>query len=1082
MRPGSPSNMSFPGASVRQVQPGPSVDAVHGCPSSDAVPPKDHRVHVLDSGCAMTTVAKRSLGTDEELATGVVDRHACVLGAPDDHFSELGEALSRKLWLVREKYPGVVGPICQTGSRFAIPIACPRGARSARFGLWLGELDRQGQLVRVIASYLAAVHHVLIDVQGSSTDVLEVVVSDDTTSSGIDQFLNDLEFISEVLTHGRSDLLLQHFTGRPPPGEMPCVEDCETSETRAPAEIEADAVISVLFQPLDLASMARLDASLLAYNDEDAGAVGQALGRLLQPFVLDSTEMPLGEKAVRVDHICLPGLLLADTREQEDAVLAPAFRLATKPDRHRVALCRITAQCLRAGRPGFLEPSQLCDGSTTTILLLRRVLDEVVKSGGLADHRLTLDLIGTDAPTEAAFRALWAWSRTERVGSTASVGTPPVDVVVLFPAARPNDLNLRADSVIVDVFGTCGTRPVLEVLAKNVVYVRAASVWLDGKAVISTPPFALGRVEPALLEALLRERFEASSSDGGPLLTARDSVVLADEHRVEVRGVRGFWGDIGRAEWDAFHSRRRGELARYRTSEQVTVANPPLASLPDETMNVCEYVFRESHIRSGLALIDPQSGQSVTYAELRRMASAYAQRFRASGLRMGDVVALAAPDGISTVAVMIGCFMGGWVFAPLNHFASAANFEAMLNAAKPGLVLYAPSTAARHLSALKDLRRAELASFLRPDALDDVDGDVSQVPLSPEAPAVMLFTSGSTGIPKAVTHSHGDFIACSRNYSPYIVELGLNDRVYTPSPIFFAYGLNNVMLSLSAGATHVIAAPRDGGVAVTEVLAENEVTVLFTVPAVYKLILSKSDRGMRFPKLRLCVSAGEKLPPKLYREVRRFFGVNVLDGIGCTEAISTFISNRESYVAPGCTGVVVPGFAVKLVNQHGELCRIGEIGVLWVQGGALTRCYVNDPDLTEKHFVDGWFNTQDMFFMDAEYRFYNMGRAGSVIKINSCWFSPDMMEAVLQSHPAVKDCAVCIVADGYGLPRPKAFVVIGNRECYNEDIDRLWTELCALSKEQLGKDHYPHMFAAIDTLPRTTSGKLMRSELLKLLP
>ncbi|MBL9043169.1 MAG: AMP-binding protein [Myxococcales bacterium] len=1028
----------------------------------------------------MTTVAKRAFGADDELATGVIDRHACVPGAPDAHSSEFGEAWSRKLWLIRDKYPGVVGPICQIGTRFAIPIACPRGARSARFGLWLRELDHQGQLVRVIASYLAAVPHLLIEVQESHTDVLEVVVSNDTTLSGLDQFLNDLEFISEVLTHGRSDLLLQHLTGRPPPDEMPSVEDYEMSETRVSANLEVDAVISVLFQPLDLASLARLDASLLAYNNEDAGAVGQVLGRLLQPFVLDSTEIPLGRKAVRVDHICLPGLLLADTREQEEAVLTPAFRLATKPDRHRVALCRNTVQCLGTSRPGFLDPSRVCDGSSTAILLLRRVLDEVVKSGGLADHGLTIELLGTDEPTEAAFRALSAWPRTERVGSVASEVTPPVDVIVLFPTTRSNALDVRVDSVIVDLFGTCGTRSVPDVLLKNVVYVSGASVWLDGMPVISTPPFALDRVEPALLEALLRELYAASSTDGGPSLQTNDFVALQDDHHVEVRGVRGFWGEIGRAEWAAFHSRRRGELTRYRPSELVTAANPPLASLPDKTMNVCEYVFSESHIRSGLSLIDPQSCQSVTYAELQRMASTCAQRFRALGLRVGDVVALAAPDGISTVAVMLGCFMGGGVFAPLNYFASAANFDAMLNAAKPGLVLYDPAIDARHLSALKDMRHAELASFLRPDAPDDADGEAAPVPLSPEAAAVMLFTSGSTGTPKAVIHSHGDFIACSRNYSPYIVELGRNDRVYTPSPIFFAYGLNNVMLSLSAGATHVIAAPRDGGVAVTEVLAENEVTVLFTVPAVYKLILRNSDRGMRFPKLRLCVSAGEKLPSKLYREVRRFFGVNVLDGIGCTEAISTFISNRQSYVTPACTGVVIPGFAVKLVNQRGELCQVGEIGVLWVQGEALARCYSNDPDLTKKHFVGGWFNTQDMFYMDAEYRFYSMGRAGSVIKINSCWFSPDIMEAVLQSHPAVKDCAVCTVTDDYGLPRPKAFVVIGNREGYDDDLDRLWAELRALSKDKLGKDHYPHKFAAIGALPRTTSGKLIRSELLKL--
>nr|AKP45400.1 benzoate-CoA ligase [Cystobacter sp. Cbv34]QQZ45558.1 CysL [synthetic construct] len=1018
----------------------------------------------------MNVLARHSTGSHDEPVAGDVELRVGGPGVPDAHSSESVEVLARWLRTAEEKYPGVMGPIRQEGPWFAIPLTCPRGARSARFGLWLGELDRQGQLLHMVASYLAAVHHVLVSVREPSANVLEVLVSDSTTPSGLNRFLNGLDSVLEILAHGRSDLLLQHLTGRLPPDEMPFVEDREEREEHPATDVEADAVVSVLFQPVDFPSLARLDASLLAYDDEDAGAVGRVLGELLQPFLLDSARMTVGRKAVRVDHICLPGLLRADSRAAEESVLAPALRLATKPGRHFVALCRNTALRLGDRLPHLLAQGPLCDGASTALLLLQRVLDTLIGSGGLKDHRLTLELVGADPRTEAAFRARTPWLVAERAASAASTDAPRVDVVVLFPAARPSALELRPDSVVIDLFGTWSLRPRPEVLAKNIVYVRGASVRLAGEAVVSTPSFAPDRVEPALLEALLRELDAEASSDG-----------LAHEHRLEIGGIRGFWGEIRRAEWDAFHSRRRGELARFQVSGQVTAANPGLASLPDGATNICEYIFREAHLRSGSCLVDPQSGQSATYAELRRLAAAYARRFRALGLRQGDVVALAAPDGISSVAVMLGCFLGGWVFAPLNHTASAVNFEAMLSSASPRLVLHAASTVARHLPVLSTRRCAELASFLPPDALDGVEGDVTPLPVSPEAPAVMLFTSGSTGGPKAVTHTHADFITCSRNYAPYVVELRPDDRVYTPSPTFFAYGLNNLLLSLSAGATHVISVPRNGGMGVAEILARNEVTVLFAVPAVYKLIISKNDRGLRLPKLRLCISAGEKLPLKLYREARSFFSVNVLDGIGCTEAISTFISNRESYVAPGCTGVVVPGFEVKLVNPRGELCRVGEVGVLWVRGGALTRGYVNAPDLTEKHFVDGWFNTQDMFFMDAEYRLYNVGRAGSVIKINSCWFSPEMMESVLQSHPAVKECAVCVVIDDYGLPRPKAFIVTGEHERSEPELEHLWAELRVLSKEKLGKDHYPHLFATIKTLPRTSSGKLMRSELAKLL-
>ncbi|RKG70115.1 hypothetical protein D7V80_06625 [Corallococcus sp. CA054B] len=996
----------------------------------------------------MNALARHSSGIHEEAEAGDVDLR---VGAPEAPASPSVEALARRLRLAVEKHPDVVRAIRQAGSRFAIALTCPRGARPTRFGLWLGELDRQGRLHTLVASYLAAVHRVRVSVQEPGAEVLEIVVSDATTASGIDRFLTGLDAVLELLAHGRSDLLLRHLTGRPPPDEIPFVEDCE--EREAP-QVEADAVVSVLFQPADLPSLARLDASLLAYDDADAEAVGQLLGELLQPFLLESAGMTVGRTAVRVDHICLPGLWGADISATEEA----AFRLATKPGRHVVALCQHTARRLGEGSAPSLARGPLCDGASTVNLLVQRVLDSLIESGGLKDQRLTLELVGADPRTEAVFQARASW-----LGEAPAA--PPVHVVVLFPAARSSAPELRPDSIVIDLFGAWNLRPRPEVLAKNIVYVRGASVRLAGEAVVPTPSFAPGRMEPALLEALLRE-LEAEAGS-------------IHEPRIEIEGVRGFWGELRRAEWDAFHARRLGELARFQPSGQVTAANPALAEVAARATNLCEFIFRDAHLRSSSRLIEPRSGRSVTYAELRRLASAYARRFKGLGLRQGEVVALAAPDGIPTVAVMLGCFLGGWIFAPLNHTASVANFEAMLNAANPRLVLHAASTVERHLTALSTLRCEELASFLSPDALDDGAGEVSLVPVSPEAPAVMLFTSGSTGVPKAVLHSHADFIICSRNYAPYVVEFGPDDRVYTPSPTFFAYGLNNLLLSLNAGATHVIAAPRDGGVGVEEVLARHEVTVLFAVPAIYKLLLSKSDHSPRFPKLRVCISAGEKLPWKLYREARSFFGVNMLDGIGCTEAVSTFVSNRESEVAPGCTGVVVPGFEVKLVNPRGEPCRVGEVGVLWVRGGALARGYVNAPALTETQFVDGWFNTQDMFFMDAEYRLYNVGRAGSVIKINSCWFSPEMMESVLQTHPRVKECAVCVVHDDYGLPRPKAFIVTGEQEHSTSELERLWSELRALAKEKLGKDHYPHLFATLQTLPRTSSGKLMRSELAK---
>ncbi|MBI3777141.1 MAG: AMP-binding protein, partial [Gammaproteobacteria bacterium] len=339
------------------------------------------------------------------------------------------------------------------------------------------------------------------------------------------------------------------------------------------------------------------------------------------------------------------------------------------------------------------------------------------------------------------------------------------------------------------------------------------------------------------------------------------------------------------------------------------------------------------------------------------------------------------------------------------------------------------------------------------------------------------FTSGSTGAPKAVAHTHADFLHCSLNYARHVMGLRANDCVYTPSRIFFAYGLNNMMQSLLAGASHVLAAPLPRDRRVVDIISMYRVTAFLAVPAIYKIALTEGKPRPNLCSLRLCISAGEKLPVKLYWEAKAYFGVTVLDGIGNTEAISTFISNRMSGATHNCTGRLVPGFKVRLINERGELCRVGEVGVLWVKGNTLTKGYINDEPATSVHFVDGWFNTQDMFFMDATRRFYNVGRVGSIIKINASWFSPDLLESALQAHPAVKECAVCMAHDDYGLPRPKAFVVVDSSHEAPDDLEQLWQELRTLSKDRLGRNHYPHHFSVVAELPRTSSGKLIRSAL-----
>lgn len=978
---------------------------------------------------------------------GTTDLRSSAGGPPEVAGNSETLRLERELRRLVEAYPGAAGSIPRAGSRLAIRVTAPSGG-SPRFGLWLSEMDRQGQLAWLVASYLALVHEVLVEVTAPRGDALEVFVSEQTTPTEIDALTAGLEAALSALARRRSDVLLRHLSGAS--FELPYVQDEHSEAPHADARTEATAVISVLFRPRDAASLAGLDSSLLAYDNESAAEVGHVLSDRLQPFRLDSATMELGSEVVRVEHYCLPNESVADA----DADVAAILGMVEAGPRSRVAACPKVASWLDGARAA---PSRRFDGSSTSTLLLRLALTRIIEAGRLREHGFVLEIVGADPSTELALRAA--------VGETPHPDgeTSPVEIVALFPAAQLEAVDLRPDSVVVDIFQTLDIHPTPEVLVTNILHVRAISVALAGKPVITTPGWGPERVEPALVEALLAELGSGCATEVG------------EQAQVEVQALRGFWGDLDANVWRAFHRRRRGQLPRWQPGREAIAANPPLDSPPSEAFNLCDHVFRRAHIRSASRLVDARTGSAVSYAELQAMAASYARRFRSLGLQAGAVVGLVARDAVSTAAVVAACLSGGWIFAPLNYHASLADFEVMLEAARPELLLCERAVAAQYARAMEGVTSAELETFLPASTSDEVAAELSSTPLPPETPAAILFTSGSTGTAKAVTHSHADFIVCSQNYAARVVGLSPEDCVYTPSPTFFAYGLHNLLLSLLAGASHVIGAPAGGATGVTEVLLERDVTVLFTVPAVYKLMLPRGRSSVEFPSLRLCVSAGEKLPSKLHRAAREFLGVTVLDGIGCTEAIATFISNRPSYVAPGCTGVLTPGFSAKLLNRNGEACRVGEVGVLWIRGDTLTPRYSTDDDLTRERFVDGWFDTRDMFFVDAQRRFYNVGRAGSAIKINACWLAPDLMESALLSHPAVLECAVCMVADDYGLLRPKALVVLRDPERHAPDPAPLWAELQALSREALGKDNYPHLFEATDALPRTASGKLIRS-------
>jgi acyl-coenzyme A synthetase/AMP-(fatty) acid ligase len=500
------------------------------------------------------------------------------------------------------------------------------------------------------------------------------------------------------------------------------------------------------------------------------------------------------------------------------------------------------------------------------------------------------------------------------------------------------------------------------------------------------------------------------------------------------------------------------------------VGVPALTQLdPAQPANFYDRVpFERPGQATETALIEPDSGRLCTYGELAfktARASGFLARRR---LGRGAVVAAIVHDGIDATALMLACFRQGAVFAPLNYMLAPAAIARMVDQIAPDLlVLSAATESLVDVSHAPALHRQRLEIIV--EAAQSVP-DAGPASLSPDTPAVILFSSGSTGSPKPVVHTHGDLIHTNLNYVPNVIGLRAGERIFSPSRMFFAYGLNAVLFALFAGNSCVLASHPSKRLSVFHLLREYRVNVFFSVPTVFKFMLQDVDAGGGgLPDLRLCVSAGESLPAALHAAIRLRLGTEILDGIGTTEVLSTFISNRIGDRSG--TGTVVPGFEVKLVGEDRAMCRAGEVGTLWVRGLTVARGYLDDAPRTAAGFEDGWYNTNDMFWMDEAQHFHYFGRCNDVVKINGCWFSPCVIEEALHEHPQVQECEISFVPDELGLLRPHASVVL--RDAGSES-DALWSELRQFARERLGATLYPHFFARVDRLLRTSSGKLIR--------
>ncbi len=479
----------------------------------------------------------------------------------------------------------------------------------------------------------------------------------------------------------------------------------------------------------------------------------------------------------------------------------------------------------------------------------------------------------------------------------------------------------------------------------------------------------------------------------------------------------------------------------------------------------------------------------VRYAELQELVNRAGNALRGSGCAPGDRVLIVLPDSVEFIGAFFGVAKIGAVAVPVNSMTRAADYAYCLADCGARMAIVHDSSLPEFLPAAE---RSGLRSMVVVGAawgLSDgsavswsgwigaASPELPPHPTSSEDMAFFLYTSGSGGTPKAAVHQHKDMLVTSQSYAQGVLGLRPEDRTFSVSKLFFAYGLGNAMyFPFSVGASTLLNPDRPRPEKVVELVARHRPTVFFTVPTFYASLLREADRGLRpdFSSVRLAVSAGEALPEEIFQQFRRRFGLEILDGIGSTEMLQMFISNRPGEARPGTCGVEVPNYKAVIVDDAGQAVPAGTIGNLWVQGQSSFAGYWNKPELTARAKQGEWVVTGDKFYRDADGYYHYCGRSDDMLKVSGMWVSPGEVENALLGHSQVAEAAVVGATDSVGLTRPLAYVVLRAGLQGNAELAR---EIQEFVRARLVSYKCPQEVHFLPELPKTATGKIQRFRL-----
>jgi benzoate-CoA ligase family protein len=505
--------------------------------------------------------------------------------------------------------------------------------------------------------------------------------------------------------------------------------------------------------------------------------------------------------------------------------------------------------------------------------------------------------------------------------------------------------------------------------------------------------------------------------------------------------------------------------------------------------------FIDRHVAEGRGqetAIRTHGGETVRYGELAARVRRCGNALRGLGLAPGARVLLVVEDCPAFFYVFWGAIKAGLVPVPLNTLLRADDYRFMIEDAAASAVVVSAAFAGEVEAALahSEHRPAHVLGAdagVRPGwpdlaALMDRASDVlDAAPAAAGDDCFWLYSSGSTGRPKAAVHAHRDMVVTSQRYGVDVLGMTGRDVCFSAAKLFFAYGLGNAMtFPLWVGGTAVLLAPRPTPELVLEVIARHRPTLFFGVPTLYAAQLRAAEPGARtgtaaldVSSLRMCVSAGEGLPAEILRRWQALAGLPILDGIGSTEALHIFITNRPDDIRPGTSGRLVPGYEARIVDEHGDVVAPGESGQLEVRGDSIAGRYWNQPEKTAYTMGSGWLRTGDTYSQDADGYYVYGGRSDDMIKVGGIWCSPFEIEARLVAHPVVLEAAVVGREDESGLVKPEAWIVLRD-QVSGEALPALERALIEHCKDALAPYKYPRWFWFVDALPKTATGKVQR--------